>query len=137
MSTQQEKQGDYSPEEREEEEGLPVQQPTARERAERAAAAAQARARGEQLPPSAQDEKHQELESSTMPIVQPSQEATASAAQTIATSTGVQVDSATAALAAATMATNPAIGNDMAKALADQLECCEWLYNRILLIKSR
>lgn len=121
-----------------EEDDEPVlqQQPSARERAERAAAAAQARARGHQQQAGSQAEEAgasiaaisavtPPAEVSTAPIAQPSQETTASVADTIASSTGVRVDEATAALAAATLTTNPDIGNDLAKSLAEQLECCE------------
>lgn len=120
-----------TPDEQEDEaDDPPVQPLSPRERAEKAAAAAQARASG-QLPSSSsaatseQQQQQQQPEVSTAPVVQPSQEETAQVAQTIRSSTGVQVDNATAALAAATLSTNPDVKDDLAKSLAEQLECCK------------
>lgn len=77
-----------------------------RERAAKAAAAAQARASGQSAPP-----------------------AEAVVAESIAHTSGVQLDQATAALAAATLSpavTSGAGGvNDLVKSLSEQLECCE------------
>lgn len=121
---------------------VPVQPLSPRERAEKAAAAAQARATGQPVPSTSSatsqqqepEQKQLQPEVSTAPIVQPSQEETAEVAQSIQNSTGVQVDPATAALAAATLSTNPDVKNDLAKSLAEQLECCQWLLSRDCLL---
>lgn len=115
-----------TPDEQDEDDDTLVEQLSPRQRAEKAAQAAQARAQRQQPPPLG-DNSEQLPEVSTAPIVQPSQEQTASVAQTIQDSTGVQVDTATAALAAATLSTNPDIKDDLARSLAEQLECCECL----------
>lgn len=104
---------------------VPAQPLSPRERAERAAAAAQARAQGSQASSSSAQTPQTEI--STAPVIQPSQEQTAGVKQSIQESTGVQVDNATAALAAATLSTNPDVKDDLAKSLAEQLECCELL----------
>jgi hypothetical protein len=118
-----------TPDEQDDEDDSLVQQLTPRQRAEKVAAAAQARARGQQQQQqSPQGDNNDPLPGvSTAPVIQPSQEQTASVAQTIQASTGVQVDTATAALAAATLSTNPDIKDDLARSLAEQLECCESL----------
>ena len=113
-----------------------VQPLSPRERAEKAAAAAQARASGQPAATTSTSistsQQHVQPEVSTASIVQPSQEETAEVAQSIQNSTGVQVDQATAALAAATLSTHPDIKEDLAKSLAEQLECCK--YHRIATI---